>query len=31
MVDYEKRETVTLGELITRWWGAERCEQAAEK
>lgn len=24
MVDYEKRETVTLGELMTSWWGEER-------
>lgn len=24
MVDYEKRETVTLEELIPKWWGMER-------
>ncbi len=24
MVDYEKRETVTLGELTPDWWGVER-------
>jgi len=24
MVDYSKRETVTLGELMPRWWGIER-------
>lgn len=24
MVDYEKRETITLGELIQKWWGTER-------
>ncbi len=27
MVDYEKRETITLGELIPLWWGEERYEQ----
>lgn len=26
MVDYDKRETVTLGELIPNWWGDERYE-----
>ena len=30
MVDYEKRETVTLRELMPAWWGTERY-QAAEK
>lgn len=24
MVDYEKRETVTLKELMPNWWGKER-------
>ena len=24
MVDYAKRETVTLGELMPDWWGAYR-------
>lgn len=24
MVDYESRKTVTLGELIPKWWGDER-------
>ena len=28
MVDYEKRETVTLAELTPRWWGMERYEAA---
>ena len=28
MVDYEKRETVTLGELMPKWWGVERCLEA---
>ncbi len=28
MVDYETRETVTLGELIPRWWGLNRYEKA---
>ena len=26
MVDYEKRETVTLKELLPNWWGMERYE-----
>lgn len=26
MVDYDKREIVTLGELIPNWWGDERYE-----
>lgn len=30
MVDYEKRETVTLGELMPAWWGTERYETAEE-
>lgn len=28
MVDYGKRETVTLEELLPNWWGLERYEQA---
>lgn len=28
MVDYDKRETVTLEQLIPNWWGIERYEQA---
>ena len=28
MLDYEKRETITLGELMPLWWGEERYEQA---
>lgn len=28
LIDYEKRETVTLKELMPRWWGKERCAQA---
>ena len=27
-VDYAKRKTVTLRELLPKWWGAERYEQA---
>ena len=30
MVDYEKRETVTLRELLPNWWGKERYAQAKE-
>jgi cytidine deaminase len=30
MVDYEKRETVTLKELLPNWWGKERYAQAKE-
>lgn len=26
MVDYEKRETISLGELLPNWWGMERYE-----
>ena len=26
MVDYDKRETVTLEQLIPNWWGVERYE-----
>ena len=28
LVDYEKREIVTLKELMPKWWGKERYEQA---
>jgi cytidine deaminase len=28
MVDYSKRETVTLGELLPNWWGEERYQEA---
>lgn len=31
MVDYEKRSTVTLAELMPAWWGTERYEKSAEK
>ena len=31
MVDYEKRETVTLGELLPEWWGQERYERLCEE
>lgn len=24
MVDYERRETITLGELMPKWWGEDR-------
>lgn len=27
MTDYDKRETVTLGELMPAWWGDERYEK----
>lgn len=27
MVDYEKRETVKLKELLPLWWGEERCAE----
>lgn len=30
MVDYEKRETITLKELIPDWWGKERYQKAKE-
>lgn len=30
MVDYQTRETVTLGELIPAWWGDERYENAGK-
>ena len=28
MVDYEKRETVTLEELLPNWWGVERYKES---
>lgn len=28
MADYESRETITLAELMPKWWGDERYEQA---
>ena len=28
MVDYENRETITLGELTPGWWGKERYEDS---
>ena len=28
MTDYDRRETVTLGELMPAWWGDERYENA---
>jgi len=31
MVDYEKRETVTLKELLPQWWGYERYGQADQE
>ena len=31
MVDYAKRETVKLGELIPVWWGDERYENWNEE
>lgn len=30
LVDYEKREIVTLKELMPKWWGKERYEQAKQ-
>lgn len=30
MVDYEKRETVTLKELLPNWWGKDRYAEARE-
>ena len=31
MVDYETRQTITLGELLPLWWGEERALQFEEK
>ena len=28
MLDYGKRETVALKELLPNWWGKERCREA---
>lgn len=30
MLDYEKRETITLGELMPLWWGTERMGAGVE-
>lgn len=30
MVDYEKRETVTLEELVPNWWGVERYKESGK-
>lgn len=30
MIDYDKRETVTLSELIPNWWGEERYQNNGE-
>ena len=30
MVDYDTRETVTLSELIPKWWGEERYQNSGE-
>ena len=31
LVDYESRETVTLGELVPKWWGEQRMREWEEK
>ena len=31
MVDYETRQTITLGELLPLWWGEERAQHFEEK
>ena len=31
MVDYESRKTITLGELMPRWWGEDRARQRENK
>ena len=31
MVDFEKREIITLKELMPNWWGKERYAEAASK
>lgn len=31
MVDYAKRETITLEELLPMWWGQERYQQAMRR
>ena len=30
LVDYESRQTVTLGELMPAWWGESRYRTSAE-
>ncbi|VEE21938.1 cytidine/deoxycytidylate deaminase family protein, putative [Streptococcus equinus] len=30
MIDYDKRETITLGELMPNWWGEERMADGIE-
>ncbi|MDU2657814.1 MAG: hypothetical protein E7C60_07980 [Clostridium perfringens] len=30
MIDYDKRETITLGELMPNWWGEERMAAGIE-
>lgn len=30
MVDYEKREIITLSELLPKWWGTERFEEGSK-
>ena len=31
MVDYETRQTITLGELLPLWWGEERAQKFEEE
>ncbi|WEV43902.1 cytidine deaminase [Lactobacillus sp. ESL0684] len=31
MVDYQKRQTITLNELMPNWWGNERYQSAKQK
>ncbi len=30
MVDFDKRETITLGELMPYWWGEERMQAGTD-
>ena len=30
MIDYDKREAITLGELMPNWWGEERMAAGIE-
>lgn len=30
MVDFDKRETITLGELMPYWWGEERMQAGVD-
>ena len=30
MVDYDSRKTITLGKLMPKWWGEERCRNTME-